>query len=37
MCCTCTQFVPITITRLDKAKSKRQDMLDILKNTDIDK
>lgn len=37
MCCTCTQFVPITITRLDKAKSKRQDMLDILKKTDIDK
>lgn len=37
MCCTCTQFVPITITRLDKAKSKRQDMLDLLKNTDIDK
>ena len=37
MCCTCAQFVPITVTRLDKAKSKRQDMLDLLKNTDIDK
>lgn len=36
-CCTCAQFVPITVTRLDKAKSKRQDMLDLLKNTDIDK
>lgn len=37
MCCTCAQFVPITVTRLDKAKSKRQDMLDLLKKTDIDK
>lgn len=30
MCCTCAQFVPITVTRLDKAKAKIGDMQNLL-------
>lgn len=36
MCCTCAQFVPITITRLDKAKAKVKDMQNLLNSNSYD-